>query len=80
MGGVIGKKGRIPVLSYCANNTISSISEEIKNLINVIRLYRNKSAHSYQLTFFVCLYEYFILFFKINQYNHLCSRILHQLS
>lgn len=50
MGCVINNGRRIPVLSYCVSNEISSIPLEIKNLINVIRLYRNRSAHAQLLS------------------------------
>lgn len=50
MGCVIDNKRNVPALFYCANNDISSIPHEIKNLINVICLYRNRSAHAHPLS------------------------------
>lgn len=46
MGFVLEDKKRVPILSYCVNRESSIIPTEIKNLINVIGLYRNRTAHN----------------------------------
>lgn len=37
--------GRIPVLSYCARKEVVCIPNQIRNLLEVIRIFRNRAAH-----------------------------------